>query len=364
MNSKLNPLRAILLTLLTCLILFLIGAGVLYFRDSYVMREGDIAYNSGDYISALSRYRVLQQVFPFKQEAFQKADYCLYNLGKQAMDNEEWEDAKDYLSQVKAFELDSVNKMMTECDKGIEAEADRARSYDQIFLEDLEKAITLRLDPDDDGDVVVRELMFLKDYDHRYFQDQKLQGYAMQYLDALQKQVDARSEIYQSERDLASNDGILMNFEVLNNLYQDYDFMADNVQFVGEFVGELPHMRDYNTALHEVYQDMHNQIDRAATWPAETNRPYNYTTDYRNNTRHTISLRFYYYVFTWNRGRYLGEKGYTIADIPPQTNYKVTLMEDDNLAGVNFLVDWEVTEIDGYSNFAEVGEAARTIILN
>jgi tetratricopeptide (TPR) repeat protein len=141
MNSKLNPLRAILLTLLTCLILFLIGAGVLYFRDSYVMREGDIAYNSGDYISALSRYRVLQQVFPFKQEAFQKADYCLYNLGKQAMDNEEWEDAKDYLSQVKAFELDSVNKMMTECDKGIEAEADRARSYDQIFLEDLEKAI-------------------------------------------------------------------------------------------------------------------------------------------------------------------------------------------------------------------------------
>ena len=358
MNSRLNPLRVILLALLTCLILFLIGVGVLYLRDSYVMREGDIAYNSGDYISALSRYRVLQQVFPFKQEAFQKADYCFYNLGREAMENEEWEEAREYLSQVKSFELDSVNRLMKECEDGIEAKADRERSYDKIFLEDLEKAITLRLDPDDDGDAVVREQMFLGDYDHRYFQDQKLRDYALQYLNALQRLIDARSEIYKSERDLAANDGVLMNFEVLNALYQDYGFMADNVQFVGEFIGELPHMRTYNASLHEVYQDMHRQIDRTATWPAETNRPFNYTTDYRNNTQHTVSLQFYYYVYTWNHGRYLGEKGYKINDVPPMTDYKVVLTEDDNLAGVSFLVDWKVTGIDGYDSFVDIGDAS------
>ena len=81
-------------------------------------------------------------------------------------------------------------------------------------------------------------------------------------------------------------------------------------------------------------------------------------------TLKTIGLRFYYYVFTWNRGRYLGEKGYSISDIPPETYYKVTLTEDDNLAGVNFLVDWKVTEIDGYSNFAEVEEITGAVIQN
>ena len=353
MDNRVGPLRVILLALLTVLILAILAGAALYLRDSMLMREGDINYNAGDYNSALARYKVLQDSYLFKQESFQKADYCNYNLAREAMENEQWEEAKGYLNEVKSFELDSVGKLLKECDEGLEAEADRLRSYDKIFLEDLERAITLRLDPDDDGDVVVREQMFLKDYDHRYFQDQKLRDYALRYLDALQRQYDARSEIYKSERDLAINDARLLNYEVLDGLYRDYQFMADNVQFVGEFIGELPRIREYNASLHEVYADMHRQIDRTATWPAETNYAYRYTTDYRNNTQHTISLQFFYYIYTWNRQRYLEESGYAINDIPPQTNYKVVMTEPDNQAGVNFLVDWVVTGIDGYGGTVE-----------
>jgi len=353
MENRVGPLRVIFLALLTVLILAILAGAGLYLRDSMLMREGDINYNAGDYNSALARYKVLQDSYLFKQEAFQKADYCNYNLAREAMENEQWEEAKGYLNEVKSFELDSVGKLLKECDDGLEAEADRLRSYDKIFLEDLERAITLRLDPDDDGDVVVREQMFLKDYDHRYFQDQKLRDYALRYLDALQRQYDARSEIYKSERDLAINDARLLNYEVLDGLYRDYQFMADNVQFVGEFIGELPRIREYNASLHEVYADMHRQIDRTATWPAETNYAYRYTTDYRNNTQHTISLQFFYYIYTWNRQRYLEESGYAINDIPPQTNYKVVMTEPDNQAGVNFLVDWVVTGIDGYGGTVE-----------
>ena len=262
MDNRVSPLRVILLALLTVLVLAILAGAGLYLRDSMLMREADINYNAGEYSSALARYKVLQDALLFKQEAFQKADYCNYNLAREAMENEQWEEAKGYLNEVKSFELDSVNKLLKECDDGLEAEADRLRSYDKIFLEDLERAITLRLDPDDDGDVVVREQMFLKDYDHRYFQDQKLRDYALRYLDALQQQYDARSEIYKSERDLAVHDAKLLNYEVLDGLYRDYQFMADNVQFVGEFVGELPRMREYNASLHEVYADMHGQIDR------------------------------------------------------------------------------------------------------
>ena len=195
--------------------------------------------------------------------------------------------------------------------------------------------------------------MFLKDYDHRYFQDEKLRGYALRYLDALQQQYDARSQIYKSERDLALDDARLLNYEILDELYRDYHFMADNVQFVGEFVGELPRMREYNASLHEVYADMHGQIDRTATWPEETYFPNFYTTDYHNNTGHTISLKFFYYIYTWNQQRYLEEQEFVINDIPPHTNYKVRMYESDNLAGVSFLVDWVVTGIDGYGGTVE-----------
>lgn len=353
MDNRVGPLRVILLALLTVLILAILAGAALYLRDSMLMREGDINYNAGEYSSALARYKVLQDALLFKKEAFLKADYCNYNLAREAMENEQWEEAKGYLNEVKSFELDSVNKLIQECDDGLEAEADRLRSYDKIFLEDLERAITLRLDPDDDGDVVVREQMFLKDYDHRYFQDEKLRDYALRYLDALQQQYDARSQIYKSERDLALDDARLLNYEILDGLYRDYQFMADNVQFVGEFVGELPSMREYNASLHEVYADMHNQIDRTATWPTETNSTYRYTTDYRNNTGHTISLQFFYYIYTWNQQRYLEDSYYSINDIPPRTNYKVVMTEPDNLAGVSFLVDWIVTGIDGYEKTVE-----------
>ena len=353
MDNRVGPLRVILLALLTVLILAILAAAGLYLRDSMLMREGDINYNAGEYSSALARYKVLQDALLFKKEAFQKADYCNYNLAREAMENEQWEEAKTYLNEVKSFELDSVNKLIQECDDGLEAEADRLRSYDKIFLEDLERAITLRLDPDDDGDVVVREQMFLKDYDHRYFQDEKLRDYALRYLDALQQQYDARSQVYKSERDLALNDARLLNYEILDGLYRDYQFMADNVQFVGEFVGELPSMREYNASLHEVYADMHAQIDRTATWPEETYFPSFYTTDYRNNTGHTISLEFFYYIYTWNQQRYLEEQVFTINDVPPHTNYKVRMHESDNQAGVSFLVDWVVTGIDGYGGTVE-----------
>ena len=352
MDNRVGPLRVILLALLTVLILAILAGAALYLRDSMLMREGDINYNAGDYSSALARYKVLQDALLFKREAFQKADYCNYNLAREAMENEQWEEAKGYLNEVKSFELDSVNKLIQECDDGLEAEADRLRSYDKI-LEDLERAITLRLDPDDDGDVVVREQMFLKDYDHRYFQDEKLRDYALRYLDALQQQYDARSQIYKSERDLALNDARLLNYEVLDGLYKDYGFMADNVQFVGEFVGELPRMREYNASLHEVYADMHSQIDRTATWPEETYFPSFYTTDYQNNTGHTISLKFFYYIYTWNQQRYLEEQEFDIYDVPPHSNYKVRMHESDNQAGVSFLVDWVVTGIDGYGGTVE-----------
>ena len=353
MDNRVGPLRVILLALLTVLILAILAGTALYLRDSMLMREGDINYNAGDYSSALARYKVLQDNTLFQKEAFQKADYCNYNLAREAMENEQWEAAKGYLNEVKSFELDSVNKLIQECDDGLEAEADRLRSYDKIFLEDLERAITLRLDPDDDGDVVVREQMFLKDYDHRYFQDEKLRDYALRYLDALQQQYDARSQIYKSERDLALNDARLLNYEVLDGLYKDYGFMADNVQFMGEFVGELPRMREYNASLHEVYADMHGQIDRTATWPEETYFPSFYTTDYHNNTGHTISLKFFYYIYTWNQQRYLEEQEFDIYDVPPHSNYKVRMHESDNQAGVSFLVDWVVTGIDGYGGTVE-----------
>ena len=121
MDTRVGPLRVIFLALLTVLILAILAGVGLYLRDSMLMREGDIDYNAGDYNAALARYKVLQDKTLFQKEAFQKADYCNYNLAREAMEEERWEEAKVYLNEVKSFELDSVNKLMQECDEGLEA---------------------------------------------------------------------------------------------------------------------------------------------------------------------------------------------------------------------------------------------------
>ena len=345
MNERGNGLRVFVLALLTCLILIMLAAAGLYLRDSTLMREGDIYYNSGEYSSALACYLVLQDVFPFKQEAFQKADFCNYNLGREAMENEQWEDARTYFSEVRSFELNSVNQMLAECEKGIEAEADRAKSYDKLFLEDLEKAISLRLDPDDEGDVLSRELMFLGKYENAYFQDQKLGDYARQYLASLRAGQVSEAEVLMSERQLKEHDGALQTYEVLNGLYQDYDFMADNVKFVGEYIGNLESIRSYNRALHEIYNDMHRQIDPTTIWNSAYGYGYTYYNVLKNNTPYYVSLQFYYYIFTNNDIIYLGERTFSIDEVRPETDYLVEMSEADDSAGIHFYIDWRVTDI-------------------
>ena len=121
MNNRVSPWRVIFLTILTFLIIAAIFVAFIYVRDSMIMREGDINYNSGNYSAALARYRVLENTFPFQQEAAEKVDYCNYNLALEAIEKEEWEEAKGYLAEVKNFEPDSVAILMEESEKGLTA---------------------------------------------------------------------------------------------------------------------------------------------------------------------------------------------------------------------------------------------------
>ena len=121
--------------------------------------------------------------------------------------------------------------------------------------------------------------------------------------------------------------------------------MKDNVKFVGEFVGNLEGVRAWNKAIHEIYDDVHVQIDPTAIWGATNDYGAVYSHVLRNNTPYYYGISFIYYIYTGDERLYLGESGYSINEIPPWTNYKVIMNESDFENGVRFYIDWTITDI-------------------
>lgn len=361
MNKGTGVFPAILLALLTMVIIVAIFVASVYSHNYDLMREADICYNSGDYTGALARYQSLKDAFRFEAEAITKADYCNYNLAMAAMEEQNWDAAREYLHELKAYSPDAVNQLLAQCDadekkakeaeeKEKEAEREEERFADKKFLADLERAIVGRMEDTDKETVsemsmINGEWNLLEPYRNAEFKDSKLQGYATDYLAALQAQREALSERRHSDRQLRQQEARVLTYSVLDRIYEDedYEFMAENDTFLRTYPANLNGTIDYLNRLQEVSNDLFNQTDKVEYWTADGS--YYLTHVFRNNTPYSVSLVFYLDIFTQDNARYLGQDRVEMDEIPAGGEYRVRLGSNDVLNGIRFNVDWVVTDI-------------------
>ncbi len=361
MNKGKGVFPAILLALVTMVIIVAIFVASVYSHNYDLMREADICYNSGDYTGALARYQSLKDAFRFEAEAITKADYCNYNLAMAAMEEQNWDAAREYLHELKAYSPDAVNQLLAQCDadeqkakeaeeREKQAEKEEERFADKRFLADLERAIVGRMEDEENNvasemSMINGEWNLLEKYQNAEFKDAKLQGYAMDYLAALQAQRDALRERRHSDRQIWQQEAHVLTCAALNRIYEDkdYEFMAENDAFLRAYPANLNGSRAYLAQLQEVNDDLFNQTSKVEYWTADGS--YYLTHVFRNNTPYSVSLVFYLDIFTLDNARYLGQTSVSMPEIPAGGEYRVRLDSADLQNGIRFNVDWVVTDI-------------------
>ncbi|MBQ9664726.1 MAG: hypothetical protein IJV40_16415 [Oscillospiraceae bacterium] len=344
---------SILLALLTMVIIVAIFVASVYSRNYDLMREADIYYNSGDYSGALARYNSLKDAFRFESEAISKADYCNYNLAAAAMEEQDWDAAREYLGEIKAYSPEAVNRLLAQCDaeeqKAKEDEQrEKEQENDKAFLADLERAIIGRLEDIENKTAseaaqINGELGLLERYRDAEFSDARLKGYAIDYLNALQAQRSALGARRHSDRQLEQQEAIVQTCGVVNRIYQDYQFMADNDLFLRTYIASIDSANAFLSELREVNADLLSQTDKVENWTSEGISTLSHV--FKNNTPYSISLDFYLDIYNLDNSRCLGQDTARVVEIPENTEYRVTLISGDAANGIRFNVDWIVTDI-------------------
>ncbi len=225
-------------------------------------------------------------------------------------------------------------------------ELEKANSADVRFLTDLRKAITSRLQDNGtttDASFVNGDLFVLYRYSEEEFSEPGLRDYANQYLDALQLENTALSEATKADEQLLWVEGETLRHNVLENLYLEYGFMADDYDFIREYVANTGRVAQREQMIKVVSQDIQAQTSGVENWA--TTNGYSATHLMRNNTPYTISVTFYFDIYNNNGTMYEGQDSFHIDDVPPGADYRIVLNDVEIQNFIKFYIDWEITDV-------------------
>lgn len=214
-------------------------------------------------------------------------------------------------------------------------------TFDQDFLRDLEAAVLNRMADATTMDfsiIVNTELAYIEKYYDAAFSDSRLKELSTKYIDALYLQKEALSFDYYSEYQVRWQNGLAERYEALSALYSEYDFMKDNMDFVGIYVYQCEDMRALADAYNELEADLGAQIEEKASdstaWYIHNNYLY---TQFVNNTDHTYSITWdFKFVEQDNTQNILGSHSDSIENIMPGESYLVEVYVGDIIGPFTF----------------------------
>ena len=248
-------------------------------------KEATELYDAQDYQAA---HALFAQLGDYK-DSVSKDKECKYVLGKQAMENEEWDSAIEYFTNLSHSDSE---ELLTFCS----VEKEKHEKADYAFLADLEEAIVRRMEMNakentDYLTLVTTELAFVEQYYGAEFYDVDLQKLAVKYIDGLYGQKDALSLEDKWLLDIAWREGTVERYEALNSLYEQYDFMKDNSDFIGTYVAQLDRVKIELAGYKAIEEDVGKQIDELADNGGilKYKSPYLWT-QMTNNTEYTFDL--------------------------------------------------------------------------
>ena len=238
----------------------------------------------GDYERAISFFENARKY----KDSQEKTKECKYIVAKGYMENEDYENAILYLTDLN---YNDSEELLRNCHMKL--------SGDIKFLDDLKKLLTFRLheaayNDVDDKSLYATEYDLLRAYDLYVFYDYDLKQIASNIIKGLKGCCDsysnsilreAQAQMYESQYLLSSS---------YTKLYESYDFMTDDSEFKKQYVDAL----DSNKTMAEGSQMIKADLDEQSKLLSNTGTPW--TKDGKvvswtvtNNTKYTYTLKVF-----------------------------------------------------------------------
>ncbi len=276
--------------------------------------------DQGDYQAALEIFDDM----PNYEDSSDKASECRYQLGIEAIASEDWELAIEYLSNLDYEDSADLLEKATR-EKGMSENADNE------FLSALETSILDRIDSVsnenyDNKTIINTELVYVEEYKDATFFDENLKELAIKYIDGLNMQKEALGNENFSEVQIEWQRGIVARYEVLRDLYEQYDFLSDNTDFVAIYVSACEDQENLLRAYEALDNDIAEQMNSDSfQWYIAGNQIY-WTLN--NNTNYTYSTTFNITLYDAN-DVVLDEATDYIENIPAGSSYTVSFYVSD-----------------------------------
>lgn len=289
-------------------------------------------YSNAEKLLAEGKYEEAKAIYTALGEykdAKDKIVECKYNIGKNAYEQGEWATAVEYLSGLNHADSESLLSV-AEKEKGMSENADYA------FLADLETSILYRMKETNTTAFIIlvnTELAYVEKYEKSDFYDKELQKLAKQYIEGLNLQKKSVDQENTYEQDLLRLEGLVKRFEALSKLYNNYDFLKDNAEFVGTYVSQLDYWKNYYNGYVEIEKDINKQVakhDEAKgdyLWNANRSTS-TLESEWVNNTKYTYTITFDLSFYDSNGTKYAtGTK--TMTNIAPGQSYVISVYVPD-----------------------------------
>lgn len=229
---------------------------------------------------------------------------CRYNQGIEAMETFNWEIAASFFADLN---FENSEKMQTDCSFMIALRDSVLRRMDAAEKDSLSSR-----------SLVTTELAYLEDFRNADFFNPTIGYQAKKYIGGLDKQLSGLSYEFYYEYQRNWNTGLVERYEVLNKLYEDFEFMADNKDFIGEYINQLSYHEKWLNAFNEIEANGHIVIK---DWKFTDNYVEIY---FKNNTSYTSSQVFEFAFYgDENKTKYLGTTSVSVNDIGPYSEYTV-----------------------------------------
>ena len=273
-------------------------------KNARAYKAAASAYEAGEYQEALS---ILSNIDTYEDSETLIIE-CKYHLGIEAMEAHKWAEAESYFSEI---DYKDSKIMLTDCQ----------------FMQDLESSVLRRMEinakeKSELTTIVNTELAYLEKYENASFYSKRLYSQALRYISGLKMQKTALEQIYQWKYQEYWYTGLLERYSALNVLYEEYDFLADNRDFIGQYINQYDYWKQWVEAFNAL-----NAMFREAYFKEENHRQdsqYIYFT-FTNTTKYTFTNQMDFWIYDYEGVNLLDTASIVTEDIRPGDTVTVKL---------------------------------------
>lgn len=244
----------------------------------------------------------------------------VYEQANQLYDNKKYAEALELYINIHKYK-DSKDKAEL-CKK----EIGMNEKSDYEFLDTIEKSILNRMSLSNQNadykKMVNTELAYLEKYEKAEFYDNQLMRLAKKYIEGLSIQKDALSKEFIWEYQLLWQKGLVYRGEVLKSLYDNYNFLSEDTNFIGTYISEVEDNKKLLNAYEKIEADITSQLTENYEWSL-TDENYLYG-EVTNNTEYTYSTTYEYSFYDVNNTLFDSNQK-TIENIKPGDRYSISV---------------------------------------